>query len=70
MRSEFRHRFQISSDIFIDTMAAKEYSDNYYWKVNEHFKGIMSKLGLNPFGFLMFSGIQVSKCKRLSNKWS
>jgi hypothetical protein len=59
MKSEFFHRFRISSDVFIDSIAAKTVFDEIAFKVSGKIKGYLSNLGLDPFGFLLFSEIQV-----------
>lgn len=60
MRSEFVHRFKISSDIFIDSIATKTIFDEIASTTNKKIKGFISNIGLDPFGFLLFSEIQVS----------
>ncbi len=59
MKSEFLHRFKISSDIFIDSIATKTIFDEMAYKTGGKIKGYMSNVGLDPFGFLLFSEIQV-----------
>ncbi len=61
MNSEFCHRFKISSDIFIiDSIATKSIFDEMAFKTHGKIKGCMSNVGLDPFGFLLFSEIQVN----------
>ncbi len=59
MKSEFLHRFKISSDIFIDSIATKTIFDEMAFKTSGKIKGYMSNVGLDPFGYLLFSKIQV-----------
>ena len=60
MKSEFCHRFKISSDIFIDSIATKSIFDEMVFKTHGKIKGYLSNVGLDPFGFLLFSEIQVN----------
>lgn len=60
MRTEFFHRYRISSDIFIDAMATKTIFDQICMKINGNFKGFIQTIGLCPYGFLLFSEIQVN----------
>ncbi len=59
IRSAFFHRYRISSDIFIDALGAKTIFDALATRTNAKINGYISSIGLNPFGFLLFSEIQV-----------
>lgn len=59
MRSEFRHRLKYSSDIFIDAVATKTIFEQTALRTNGKIKGYFSNVGLDPYGFLLFSEIQV-----------
>ena len=59
MRTEFYHRYKISSDIFIDAMATKTIFEDMSLKIYDRLNGFIQTIGLNPFGFLLFSEIQV-----------
>ena len=62
MRSEFNHRFRISSDIFIDAIATKTVFDEIALKTAGNITGYIGYIGLDPYGFLLFSEIQVKCC--------
>ena len=61
IKSEFVNRFKISNDIFIDSQAAKFVIDRICSSLmlNGNIKGYIQELRLNPFGFLLFSELQV-----------
>jgi hypothetical protein len=59
MRSEFHHRFKISSDVFIDAIATKTIFDEIAYKTSGKIKGYLGTIGLDPYGFLLFSEFQV-----------
>lgn len=58
MKSEFFHRYRISSDIFIDAIATKTIFDSLNSSSGK-VTGFISNIGLSPFGFLLFSEFQV-----------
>lgn len=61
MRSEFRNRFKVSSDICIDAIASKTIFETLAKKITGNIKinGFIQNIGLDPFGFLLMSAIQV-----------
>ena len=59
MKSEFFHRYKVSSDVFIDAIATKTIFDELPIKTNGRINGFISNIGLDPYGFLLFSEIQV-----------
>ena len=56
--AEFYRRFQLSSDVFIDAVGAKKIFDNTAIQTNR-VQGFIHSIGLHPYGFLLFSEIQV-----------
>ncbi len=62
IRKEFTDANKLSNDIYIDIEAAKISMDGLCHVVNPKsiFKGYISDISLNPFGFLLNSEIQVN----------
>ena len=60
IKSEFSNQNKISSDVFTDALAAKAVSDGMCLESNSNIKGYISEIGLDPFGFLLISDIQVN----------
>jgi hypothetical protein len=59
MKSEFVNRHKMSSDVFVDVLAAKSVTDGMCLKSSSNIEGYIQEISLNPFGFLLFSDIQV-----------
>ena len=59
MRNEFHHRFKLSSDVFIDAIATKTVFESLANKTDNKIVGYVHSIGLDPYGFLLFSEIQV-----------
>lgn len=60
MRSQFRHRYQLSNELRIDSDAAKLFFDSLLPKNNNNsIKGFIQEINSNPFGFLLMTEIQV-----------
>ena len=57
--SDFVNRNVISNEIMTDTSATKNLTDMFYLNVIPGLTGCMHNIGFNPFGYLIFSGIQV-----------
>lgn len=60
MRSQFKHQFQLSNELRIDSDAAKLFFDSLLDKHNNiTLKGFVQEINSNPFGFLLMTEIQV-----------
>lgn len=59
IKSDFINRNVVSDDIMSDTAATKKLTDMFCLNVYPGFTGSMHNIGFNPFGYLIFSGIQV-----------
>ena len=67
IKSEFINKNKISNEISVDSLATKYLTNELCLNVIPGFVGYMHDLGLDPFGFILFSGIQVIKLVVLSN---
>jgi hypothetical protein len=68
MTNELRRRNAFSTDIMIDAVGTKNVFDLTAIQPEEKVKGYISNIGLNPYGFLLFSEIQVTIVKNLSTE--
>ena len=59
MRSEFLHRYRMSTDIFIDSLSTRTIFENVCLKINGSLNGFLQLITLSPFGFLLMCEIQV-----------
>lgn len=66
IKSEFKLKNRIASDLHNDAAGAKIVFDNLLTE-NKKIKGFIHELGIDPFGFVMTSEIQVNKIKNLVN---
>ena len=60
IKSEFVNRHKMSSDVYIDTLATKTLTDGLCLESSSNIEGYIQEIGLNPFGFLLLSDIQVN----------
>lgn len=64
MKSNYIHKERISTDIFVDSECAKIMWDSRCLYENEKsIKGFIQEIMQNPFGFVLFSDIQVNSQK-------
>ena len=68
IKSDYINRNKISNDISIDVLAAKRLSDSLCLNLIPEFKGFVHQIGLDTFGFLLFSGIQLKIWEFLREK--
>lgn len=61
MKSEFINKHRLSSDVYIDVLATKSVTDRMCLKSSSNIDGYIQEISLNPFGFLLFSDIQVCR---------
>ena len=59
IKYEFKHKNRISTEVFFDANATKIITDSLIGNDNDKIKGYIQEIGLNPFGFLLISEIQV-----------
>ena len=60
MKYEYVHRFRKSNDVFDDALITKRIFDSTCIYVSKNpLRGFIHELGLDPFGFLLLSDLQV-----------
>lgn len=59
IKSEAVSRSRISNEVFIDSSATKTITDTMCLASKSNIQGYIQEIGLDPFGFLLFSDIQV-----------
>ncbi len=59
IKSEYLNKNKLSNDLFIDAESAKIVTDEICLSTGTKIIGYIQEIGLNPFGLLLFSDIQV-----------
>lgn len=59
LKNLFTHRFQLSNEMRIDCDASKLFFDYFLRVYKKGIHGFVQDIKSNPFGFIMFSEIQV-----------
>lgn len=60
MQSALRNFYKISNEAFLDALAVKNVTDQIFFDSKTHLKGYVQEICMSPFGFLLFSQIQVN----------
>ncbi|CAF0888839.1 unnamed protein product [Brachionus calyciflorus] len=72
IKNEFDHRFRISRDLIFDLKAIKLGCQFLGLSTNPNFSGFIHSLGIDPYGFLLMSDMQIKiwdKVKKHSPVW-